>query len=786
MSLSPAAVGPASAGDGVAANAPRTGPLARLRAVVANSDLAFLVVVSLVFAMLSPWGTRAEGLIGGGIIALQAIAVALVLRTNRLVNFAQLAVGQACGLLFYELDRHSQFAWFAQQLCSGCFPGISQDGTFTQSHPDAYTSSLVAHHFGLWLQVNFWLSLVVCLALAAGLSWLIYFVVIARLNRAPRLVATIATIAVAEFIAAIAGYLPAGIFQDQLSTGNGPFYLPFRDVQVTIPQTIFHLGDIFFVCAFILTSVGLVVFLRRSRTGIAIRSSSDNPQRAATLGINVNAVSGIVWLLAGLLGGVASVLGELSSAGGTPGITAPSLSLTELVRIMAALVFARLTNLPKAMGAALLLGVIATGSAWTFSSSNVFDGMLLLLIGGGLLLQRHRTSRADDDANTSFLSAREARPIPGELRDVPVVRGWVRTLGAVVVIVALGFPFVMSPSQVSLGSTVLLFAIVGLSLLVLTGWAGQISLGQWAFAAVGAYLAGLLAGHGLPMLACLAGGAIGGGVVALIVGIPALRLRGTYLAISTLAFAVAMTSLVMNPSYGGRLLPPSVDRPVLLGLDMNDEKVFFYFCLVLLALCVGAVVGMRRSRTARALIAARDNEGAAQSFGIDLIRARLAAFAISGFLAALAGAAFAYQEHGVLAPSYLPDQSITLFLMVVIGGLGSVAGPLIGATYQGILVLFSDPVVQLLGTGGGVLIVLLLFPGGLSAAALRVRDNMLRRVAARNRITVPSLTAGLLKAGQEDRAPILPRTGPGGTQAFVPERYLLARQWEHFRERRHG
>src|SRR5207302_2439681 len=105
-------------------------------------------------------------------------------------------------------------------------------------------------------------------------------------------------------------------------------------------------------------------------------------------------------------------------------------------------------------------------------------------------------------------------------------------------------------------------------------------------------------------------------------------------------------------------------------------------------LTVLAVVGLRRSRTARALIACRDNEQAGQSFGINVFRARLEAFVIAGFIAAVAGGLFAYQQHNVTTLGFGPDKSLDVFLLTVIGGLGSVAGPLVGSLFQGVFVLF--------------------------------------------------------------------------------------------------
>jgi ABC-type branched-subunit amino acid transport system permease subunit len=236
--------------------------------------------------------------------------------------------------------------------------------------------------------------------------------------------------------------------------------------------------------------------------------------------------------------------------------------------------------------------------------------------------------------------------------------------------------------------------------------------------------------------------------------------------------------VLLNPRYLGDALPASLKRPSIIGLDLNDQRTFYYFVLVFLVLAGVAVAGLRRSRIARALIAARENEAAAQAFGINLLRARLSAFAVSGFMAAVAGGLFAYSQNGVNLSSYDYHQSIKMFLMVVIGGTGSIAGPLIGAGYVGVADIFGPDIYFLFASGAvgvGVVVLLLFAPGGLSDVAFKVRDAMLRRVADRYRIEVPSLLADRRGAGH--RAPIAEKVRDGGGGMFIPKRYRADGQW---------
>ena len=165
---------------------------------------------------------------------------------------------------------------------------------------------------------------------------------------------------------------------------------------------------------------------------------------------------------------------------------------------------------------------------------------------------------------------------------------------------------------------------------------------------------------------------------------------------------------------------------------------------------VVAVVGIRRSRTGRVLIAIRENERAASAFGVNPRTTTLQAFAISGFLAAFAGALFVHQQNGLQLDSYGAGESLVVFTMVVIGGLGSVPGALLGALFVRGVTWWLPVEWQILATGAGMLVVLLVFRGGFGAAFADLRDALLRRVARRRGIAVPSLTGTVVAATRAD------------------------------------
>jgi ABC-type branched-subunit amino acid transport system permease subunit len=232
-----------------------------------------------------------------------------------------------------------------------------------------------------------------------------------------------------------------------------------------------------------------------------------------------------------------------------------------------------------------------------------------------------------------------------------------------------------------------------------------------------------------------------GAAVSLFIGLPALRIRNQlFLAVTTLAFAVAAGSWI----FQWKILSTtnSIQRPFLFGvIDTTSEKVFFYVALAGLLFSLLLARNLRRSRWGRNLLAMRDNEAQAQSLGMRLTTMRLSVFAISGFIAALAGALYAYNEQSIDYSRFPASLSLVMFSLVVVGGMGSLAGPVLGAIYVRGIQYFLPAQLQLFATGFGLLILLLVFPGGLGQVLYQLRDRFLRQVAEKHDVTVPSLFA---------------------------------------------
>jgi branched-chain amino acid transport system permease protein len=287
-----------------------------------------------------------------------------------------------------------------------------------------------------------------------------------------------------------------------------------------------------------------------------------------------------------------------------------------------------------------------------------------------------------------------------------------------------------------------------LSLVVLTGWAGQVSLGQFGFVAIGAVVGGALTARlSVPFWVALPAGALFTAAFAVLLGLTSLRIRGFYLAVTTLAFAAAVDSMLFSQKYFSWLLPSRVDRPTAFFFDFNDEKSMYYLLVIFVVLMVLGVSFLRRTRVGRVLIGLRENEPNAQSFGINAVRARLTAFALSGFIAGFAGVLLVHQQRAVDPTSYSSALSLQFFVLAAIAGFGAVSGAVIGGVFIAVQTLalnVSGPFsifLQLVFGGLGFLILLYCIPRGLSSVVYGLRDSILRIVAQRRQIVVPALFA---------------------------------------------
>jgi branched-chain amino acid transport system permease protein len=682
----------------------------------------------------APYSIILDGVALGSLYGLIGAGVILIYRTNRIINFAAAGLGAVPAVAAVLMIVNKGWSWFIM------FPAAIIGG--------------------------------------AILGGLVDVIIIRRFASAPRLILTVVTIGVSQLLAFIAIFLPRWI--EPPGGGEGGFIsevkTPFISSKFNVGTRPFS-GDYPFAVFFVLVLVvALALFFRYTRIGIALRASAENADRASLLGIPVRRVGTVAWIIAGAFAAVTIFI--RSTLVGVP--VDGTLGPVVLLYALAAAVIARMESVPICMAAGIGIGMIDQASVFKTARNSLAGAIMLIVILGALLLQRTRLSRAQDTGVSSFSNVKEFRPIPTELRGVREVVAARTVLGLVVAFVLLGAPFFLGHARLSRATPLLIYSIVAVSLVVLTGWAGQISLGQFGIVGIGALIAGgLAANNNIDFFAALFLGIVGGAFVAVLVGVPALRVQGLYLAVTTLAFAGAVSGYVLNPEYpiGKRLLPEGgnrIERFVLwerFDLGTTDEVKWFgpdftlqgdakyyYFCLVFLGLALLVAKSYRRNRAGRILIAVRDNSRAAPSYAINLARNRLAAFAISGAFASAAGVLLAYDQGAIDPSSYGIGPSIFIFTATVIGGLTSLPGAVFGTILIGGIDTYGDSYLEgisLLVTGPGLVMVLMFLPGGLAEGMYRLRDSFLLWVAKRHDILVPSLVADRRVETGEDQADVI-------------------------------
>jgi branched-chain amino acid transport system permease protein len=265
------------------------------------------------------------------------------------------------------------------------------------------------------------------------------------------------------------------------------------------------------------------------------------------------------------------------------------------------------------------------------------------------------------------------------LTDSPAVKAW-----TVLLLLALAAaPFLLGNFLLSY-LTIMLFTLVGaLGITVLTGFTGLITLGHVGFLMLGGYAYAIgVTRLGLPPELGLLAAAVVPALFGLIVGVPSLRLHGLYLAITTLAFShIVSASILAGGKFTGAGKGILLMRPTVFGVDLSSDRAFFWFCLVMAVLAVLATLNFRRSYIGRALVAIRDNDIAARTMGINLVRYKLLAFLVSAALTGVAGALMGLFLGVVSVESYPFLLSIEALAIIIVGGLGSVLGAVFGTVF---------------------------------------------------------------------------------------------------------
>jgi ABC-type branched-subunit amino acid transport system ATPase component/ABC-type branched-subunit amino acid transport system permease subunit len=620
---------------------------------------------------------------------------------------------------------------------------------FAQGEIGAFGAALFAL-FHVQYGVPYWLAFAFAIVTAALIGMIIELSVVRRLFESPRLVLLIATVGIAQLLLFLRVLLPE-------IEGGGAFPLPFTGQWEPTGSLVVLPREILVLTVAPIAIIALGLFMTKTPFGLAVRASASNADTARVYGISVKRTSTTVWTIAAAFAALTAILvAPLLSV--TPGniVAAGAIALgpSLLLRALVVALIARMYSLPMTIVGGIAVGVFERVVLANVDAQNQSIVDLYLFVAALVLVTFVVRNRRDD---TGWSLSAQVKPIPDRLRSLWYVRR-LPTFGFVILFGFLAILplFLTQRSQVFLWTEIVIYALIAASITPLAGWAGQLSLGQFAFVGLGGLtLVVLRSDHDIPVpfnlwnmhfavawLPAVICATLVGVFAAVIIGVPALRVRGLFLAVITLAFAVMCSNwLFRRPFIAGtqfRTNTPRIDPPVIGSIDFANRQSMYYLCLVVLGITTLVTARLRRTGIGRSMIAVRDNEDMAAASTVAVSRIKVLSFAISGGIAALGGCLLVtLREQVTPTQAFAPEESLRVVATAVIGGLGSVAGPVIGALWvRGLPVLFSDtPQVRLFTSSIGLLILLMYFPGGLMQIMYKLRDGVLdwadRRLAQR-------------------------------------------------------
>jgi ABC-type branched-subunit amino acid transport system ATPase component/ABC-type branched-subunit amino acid transport system permease subunit len=422
-----------------------------------------------------------------------------------------------------------------------------------------------------------------------------------------------------------------------------------------------------------------------------------------------------------------------------------SFGSSQLLVALGAAAFGSFVSIPWTLAGGVILGMVNQLTLYETGNAGTAQLVVLLLILGVVFVRGARIGAVFSSDGVQ-VDDRPPLRIPVAARTRAVVRHQHRLLVAAGLLLAVVAPYI--PALRSEGSrfqlsVILVFAVVGISLTLLIGWGGQLSLGHFAVVGIGAFIGTRQAAEGRSLVLLLLLAAVLGAAVLVAIGIPALRVRGLTLAVTTLGLAVVSSEWLFRTTWftgsdTGFVQLAGVIPP-LRGLHPKGMLAVYWTTLVVLVVVAAGASRIRRTALGRQMIAVRDDERAAAAYGITPVTTKLTVLAISGGIAGMAGVLWANAWQTVSAGQFPPELSLAVLAVPVIGGLGSVAGAIAGAVFlyfptffwsralDGVLGDSAQAGFQLVFSGLNVLIVLLVFPTGLAGAAQRLWERLLRR-----------------------------------------------------------
>jgi branched-chain amino acid transport system permease protein len=647
------------------------------------------------------------GIVTGALYSIAAAGLVLTYATSRVFNVAHGAIGMVMAYLMYTL-------WVRQGL------------------PE-------------------WLALVICvLVVAPAVGIFLDWAVMRWLERASvaqRLVVTLTLLILCQGLASLIWGRGENITEVMPSIFSSATFSPISGLNVTYDQ----LADVIVAAV---VAGGLWLLLKRTRIGTMMRGVVDDRDLTQLNGLSPRMVTSLSWAIGTALAALAAILLA-------PGVSMDISTLSLLVvSAYGAAIVGGLTSLPWAFVGAMILGIGSSFMVGYLPPTNLFqnvtDAAPFILLFVVLSLRRQRYGEQE-----RIQSFREPRP--------PRLWKMIAMIVAGVVLVIVAVPHLSSVYQLVVGNGII-YAGILLSLILVTGMAGQVSLAQFSFLGFGdVLLSHLTTGAHLPYWAALIVATVSTGLLGAIVALPALRLRGLYLALSTLAFALLMdnvffASSAIFPQQGSGIPDPP---PSVFGLTARSYTSVAAVAVVFVGLCAVGILVLRQRHFGRALAALRDAPAAASALGLNVVRTKLIVLALASGMAGLMGCLYGSLFQQALSSQFVYLNSLTALLILSIYGVTSVSGAFVGAGFFSLFYLMIPnwitnqnivSAIQPLGIGLAVF-ALAQHPEG---AIAQNRDSFARRRARRAARAVTVLADVGLAAVPEESAAIALTERRGG------------------------
>ena len=583
--------------------------------------------------MISHFGYLLLGAGNGAVYAALAVALVVTYRSSGVINFATGSIGLYTAYVYAYM----------------------RDGKFLPLIPGL--PNTVDMHF----KPGFWVAALLSLVLAALLGLILYVLVFRPLRSAPPVARVVASLGIQIAIVLV--------ILKQVGTTAVVLKKIFPDKKFKLGSSVVHTDRLWFALTVIVLGFALAALFRYTRFGLATRAAAETEKGAVVSRISPNRVAAINWMLSSAVAGFAGIL------------IAPLVSLVPIsyslfiVPALAAAVLSRFEFIAPAIIGGFVIGMLQSDATflkgdyswWPSTGGPELVPLVMILVvlvvrgkplpARGALIQR-TLGRAPRPRNLALTTAIGFGV--GTLLLLGLHNEWRQA-------------FILS----------LVLGTISMSLVVVTGYAGQISLAQLTLAGSAAYMLSMITSSwGVPFPIAPIMAALGATVIGVIVGLPALRVRGLSVAVVTLGLAVSLDALwFRNTDIVGNKGGVDVVPPKLFGLDLGwgsgrhaTHLPFGFLALVVLTLIAVGVAALRRSRIGSAMVAIRANERSAAAAGVDVLKVKLAAFAIAAFIAGIGGSMLSYRYGTVTYDQFTPLVGLGLFATTYLAGITSVSG----------------------------------------------------------------------------------------------------------------